>query len=223
MPNSSPFIIQPSRNFNLHPGNLFVIAAPSGTGKTSLVHAVANAMPNVIVSISYTTRPIRPGEVDGVNYHFVTNEQFNQLRAQNDFLESATIFDHQYGTSKNWVNSKLNQYDVILEIDWQGHAQIKQIFPQTIGIFILPPSFAELKRRLISRNPEQPAIIQKRLTDARETVHHINAFDYIVVNSDFGRAQQEIQSIIRAYHLQYDQQSPRLTELINELSNSTNT
>src|SRR5262245_24777909 len=138
-------------------GNLFVIAAPSGAGKTSLVKALVDSMPNITVSISHTTRPKRPGELHGKNYYFVNNAEFQRMIDHNDFLEYATIFDNLYGTSKSSVEQTLKKgIDVILEIDWQGHQQIKRLFPHAISIFILPPSLKDLQSRLIKRNQDHP-------------------------------------------------------------------
>lgn len=196
-------------------GQLFVVAAPSGAGKTSLVKAVVDATPGITVSISHTTRPIRPGEVHGVNYYFVTVTEFEQMIAHQDFLEHAIIFGNRYGTSKTWVAETLKKgIDVILEIDWQGHQQIKQLFPAAIGIFILPPSVEALRDRLINRNQDSNEVIQKRLADAHETVTHLAEFDYVVINDDFTTAQTDLKSIIAATRLKQPRQSAKHQSLI---------
>lgn len=200
-------------------GNLFVIAAPSGAGKTSLVKAVVDTLHQITVSISHTTRPMRPGEVHGINYYFIDQSEFQRMIDHHDFLEHAAIFDNSYGTSKSWVEQTLAQgMDVILEIDWQGHQQIKRLFPNAISIFILPPSFKDLEKRLVKRNQDHPDIIQKRLADVRETVSHITEFDYVIINDDFTVAQHDLKVIIEASRFLQSRQSSKFDELINNLS-----
>lgn len=200
-------------------GNLYVIAAPSGTGKTSLVKALTESLTHIAVSISHTTRSIRPGEKNGVNYFFVEKSEFKQMIERNEFLEYATVFENFYGTSKRWVDETLEAgTDVILEIDWQGHQQIKRLFPQSIGIFILPPTLTDLKERLINRNQDSAAIIEKRLADVRETVSHVNEFEYLLVNDDFDRALRDLQTIIAAGRLLTMAQLRKYARLISELS-----
>jgi guanylate kinase len=196
-------------------GQLFVVAAPSGAGKTSLVKAVVDATPGITVSISHTTRPIRPGEVNGVNYHFLTLAEFEQMIAHQDFLEHALIFGNRYGTSKTWVAETLKKgIDVILEIDWQGHQQIKKLFPDAISIYILPPSVEALRERLVNRKQDSAEIIQKRLADVHETISHLTEFDYVVVNDDFTTAQQDLKAIITATRLLQPRQSAKHKALI---------
>lgn len=203
-------------------GNLFVIAAPSGAGKTSLVKAVTDTMPGVTVSISHTTRSKRPGEIHGTNYYFIDKTEFQHMIAHQDFLEHATIFDHWYGTSKRWVEQTLEKgLDVILEIDWQGQQQIKQLFPQSISIFILPPSLTALQERLIKRNQDLPDIIQQRLADVRETVSHVHEFDYLVINDDFTMAQHELKAIIEGCRLLQKRQSSKYAHLICDLTEAS--
>ncbi|EKD70004.1 MAG: Guanylate kinase [uncultured bacterium] len=200
-------------------GNLYVIAAPSGTGKTTLVHTLVNSLDHITVSISYTTRSKRSNEIEGKNYYFIDKNEFEQRIAQHDFLEYATIFDNYYGTSKQWVEETLAKgTDVILEIDWQGHQQIKKLFPNAISIFILPPSLAALKDRLTSRNQDDPNVIKKRLADAKKTVSHIHEFDYIVINDDFQQACLDLKSIIESGRLAEKRQSIRFVKTINELT-----
>lgn len=196
-------------------GNLYVIAAPSGTGKTTLVHALLALTSKILVSISHTTRPKRPNETDGVNYHFIDQAEFQRMIDHHDFLEHAIIFDNQYGTSKSWVEKTLAEgLDVILEIDWQGHQQIKQLFPHAISIFILPPSFEDLKKRLINRNQDAPDVIKKRLANAQEAVSHISAFDYVVLNDTFEHAVHDLKVIIEAGRLLQKRQQARLRTII---------
>jgi guanylate kinase len=199
-------------------GNLYVIAAPSGTGKTTLVKALVDSMPKITVSISYTTRPKRPNEIHGVNYYFISMTEFERMIAHYDFLEHATIFDHCYGTSQNWVQQTLVQgLDVILEIDWQGHQQIKRLAPHSIGIFILPPSLNDLQNRLVKRNQDHPHIIKKRLADAQETVSHIHEFDYVVINDDFAGALHDLKAIVETGRLLQTRQTHKYAKLIDQL------
>jgi len=202
-------------------GKLYVIAAPSGTGKTSLVKALIDSLTDITVSISYTTRPKRPNEIDNVNYHFITESMFNEMIAHQDFLEYATVFEHLYGTSRSWVEKTLNQgIDVILEIDWQGCRQILSLLPETISIFILPPSLVDLATRLKNRNQDHPDIIAKRLLDVRETISHLHEFKYLVINADFDHALQDLITIIKANRLERKNQALRFAKLLSELSTS---
>lgn len=199
-------------------GNLFVIAAPSGTGKTSLVKAVVESMQGITVSISHTTRPKRPGEIDKENYYFVDKNEFQNMIKHHDFLEYASIFDNYYGTSKSWVAQTLAKgMDVILEIDWQGHQQIKQLFPLSIGIFILPPSLNALQDRLTKRNQDTAEVIKKRLADAKETITHLQEFNYLVINDDFTAAQHELKTIVEASRLLQKRQAGKHARLIADL------
>lgn len=200
-------------------GNLYVIAAPSGTGKTTLVKSLVETSKNITVSISHTTRAKRPGEIDGVNYYFVSKDAFEAAIKHHDFLEYATIFDNYYGTSKRWVEETItNGTDVILEIDWQGHQQIKRLFPSSISIFILPPSLEALEERLVTRNQDNPDIIKKRLADAQETVSHVVEFDYVVVNDDFSHALSDLKTIVAAGKLLQCHQSKKWGALIADLT-----
>ena len=199
-------------------GNLYVIAAPSGTGKTTLVKTLVDSLSKVTVSISHTTRPKRPHEIHGVNYYFVDNDEFKRRVAHGDFLEYAAIFDNFYGTSKTWVKETLwSGIDVILEIDWQGHQQIKHLFPHAIGIFILPPSLADLSDRLTKRNQDHPDIIKKRLADVKETVSHAQEFEYIVINDDFTAALYDLKIIIETGRLLQKRQLARHARLLDDL------
>lgn len=196
-------------------GRLYVVAAPSGAGKTSLVNALAKAVPNVQISISHTTRNMRPGEENGVHYFFTSKPEFEALIAEGAFLEYATVFTNYYGTSRTFVEQTLAAgRDVILEIDWQGHAQIKRLFPASIGIFILPPSMEALHERLTSRKQDSAEVIAARLADAREAVSHIGAFEYVVMNDHFNTALAELSAILSAERLRTPEQAVRYAELI---------
>ncbi len=203
-------------------GNLYVIAAPSGAGKTTLVEALVDSIPKLTVSISHTTRPKRPNEMHGINYYFINNNEFDEMIKHDDFLEHATIFDHDYGTSKRWVEDTLAKgIDVILEIDWQGHQQIKHLFPHSIGIFILPPSLEDLRTRLTKRNQDHPDVIKKRVADARETVSHIQEFEYVIVNDDFMNALQDLKMVIEAGRLSAKRQTAKYAQMIANLETMT--
>lgn len=200
-------------------GNLFVIAAPSGTGKTTLVKALVETTPDIMVSISHTTRAKREEESHGLHYYFIDKNEFQRMIDHGDFLEHAKIFDNWYGTSKTWVQETLNQgIDVILEIDWQGYQQIKAIFPATIGIFILPPSLEGLRDRLIKRNQDHPDVIRQRLEDARETVSHMREFEYVVINDNFLHALNELKIIVEASRLLQKRQAGKFFHIIKNLA-----
>lgn len=200
-------------------GNLYVISAPSGAGKTSLVKAALEAMPDTIsVSVSHTTRPKRPGEIEGTHYHFVDEATFNSMIKNQEFLEHATVFDHFYGTSRAFVEQTLRkERDVILEIDWQGCQQIQRIFPNCISIFILPPSRADLSQRLQTRSQDNATVIKQRLADAAETVSHIDEFDYVIINDDFQHALSDLRTIIAAGRLLQRRQSIKFADLLRDL------
>ncbi len=178
---------------------LYIVAAPSGAGKTSLVSALVKAVPDIQVSISHTTRAKRPNETEGTNYFFIDEPTFQNMRAQGDFLESATVFHYHYGTSKEWVLKTLNKnIDVILEIDWQGAQIIKKLIPAAIGIFIMPPSLAILEARLRGRQSDSPEVIAERLAEAAAEISHYAEFDYLVVNDDFNEALEALKAIVHA-------------------------
>jgi guanylate kinase len=201
------------------PGNLYVISAPSGTGKTSLVKALEESLPNLKVSISHTTRPQRPGEGHSKNYYFVDKKEFLHMIEGGEFLEYATVFHHFYGTSHAWVEQTLAKgLDVILEIDWQGGQQIRKKFPDCISIFILPPSLNDLSDRLKKRNQDKHEVIQERLADARETMMHIQEFDYVVINADFDHAVNDLKTILLAGRLLQKRQSIQFANLLTELA-----
>ncbi len=200
-------------------GNLYVIAAPSGAGKTTLVKAVVDSLPSITVSISHTTRAKRPNEMHGVNYYFIDKAEFERMIAHGEFLEHAVIFDHYYGTSREWVQETLAKgLDVILEIDWQGHQQIRRLFPDVVSIFILPPSIEGLKERLIKRNQDRPDIIQRRLADAKETLSHISEFDYVVINDDFMKALHDLKIIIEAGRLLCARQMAKFAKILDNFA-----
>jgi guanylate kinase len=199
-------------------GNLYVISAPSGTGKTTLVKTLIDSLPNITVSISHTTRPKRPAETEGVNYYFVEKPVFQQMIEHHDFLEYANVFNNLYGTSRSWVEKTLKRgIDVILEIDWQGAQQIQQLCPDCISIFILPPSLSAISERLMQRNQDNPDIIQKRVADAQHTVSHVVEYDYVVLNDFFENALNDLKTIILAGRLTKQRQIKKLAPLISEL------
>ena len=180
-------------------GSLFVISAPSGAGKTSLVKALIGAVDNIGVSVSHTTRPQRPGEVHGVNYHFTPREEFQAMIGRGDFLEQAEVFGNLYGTSKTWVEQTLRDgRDVILEIDWQGAQQIRRLVPDAVGVFILPPSREVLRERLTGRGTDAAEVIERRLAQAAEDMSHFAEFDYVIVNDLFDRALADLVAVVRA-------------------------
>ena len=182
-------------------GILFIISAPSGAGKTSLVAELLNNLSNIKASISHTTRDRRPGEEDAVNYHFTSREQFVEMIEQCAFLEHAEVFGNFYGTSQQWVADTLaSGEDVILEIDWQGAAQVRKLFPDSTSIFILPPSKQALRERLHKRAQDDAEVIEKRAAAATEEMSHYVEADFMVVNDDFDVALQQMISIVRAQH-----------------------
>lgn len=183
-------------------GCLFTVVAPSGAGKSSLVAALLERDRSIELSVSYTTRPPRPGEVDGREYHFVTREKFESLVAEDEFLEHAEVYGNLYGTSKKWIESKRAKgADVLLEIDWQGARAVKKLFPDMIYLYILPPSIDELERRLIKRGKDSAEVIQRRLSEAREDLKHVHKADYVIINQDFGVAVEDLVAITRACRL----------------------
>jgi guanylate kinase len=179
-------------------GKLFVITAPSGAGKTSLIDAIMRDDPSLKVSVSYTTRAPRRGERNGVDYHFVADGTFLAMQQRGEFLESAEVHGYRYGTSKQVITDALKRgEDLILEIDWQGARQVRSIYPQCVGIFILPPSVEELERRMRARGQDAEAVIARRLDSAREELSHAGEFKYAIINKDFEAAKGELAEIIR--------------------------
>ncbi|MCW8195640.1 guanylate kinase [Proteobacteria bacterium 005FR1] len=199
-------------------GILYTVSAPSGAGKTSLVNALVESTPHLRVSISHTTRKIRPGETDGVNYHFVSRDEFDGMLQRTAFLEHADVFGNLYGTSKEWVESALaSGEDVILEIDWQGAQQVRRLMPETVSIFILPPSRETLRRRLTGRGQDDPAVIEKRLAEARKEMSHYPECQYLVINDMFEEALADLKAIVRAERSRLDRQQQRQQTLLQEL------
>ena len=191
-------------------GCLFLVTAPSGAGKSSLVAQLLAADNEINLSISHTTRGPRPGEVNGREYHFVTVEEFETMRENNDFLEWAYVHGNYYGTSRKWIEEQLEAgRDVLLEIDWQGALQVKRMFPDVIGIFILPPSVDALRARLNNRATDSEEVIARRLAGAGAEMVHAGQFDYVIINEDFDRATQDLIAVVRAARLQFKVQALR--------------
>ena len=199
-------------------GCLFVLAAPSGGGKTSLVRALLEREPGMRLSISYTTRPPRPGEQDGVDYHFIDEAKFKALQAAGEFLEHAYVHGNWYATSSTWLRKEIEAgHDVLLEIDWQGARQVRKLIPEAVHIFILPPSLASLKERLEKRGQDMPDVIIRRLDAAREEMRHCGEFDYVIMNQDFARAVDDLSAIVRAARLTAPRQMVRHAHLLQRL------
>jgi len=200
-------------------GCLFIISAPSGAGKTSLVRALLQSGLNLNLSISHTTRPPRSEEINGRDYNFVSEETFRQMLVNGEFLESAEVYGNLYGTSQKWIDEAMaSGQDILLEIDCQGAKQVHQIFPQSIGIFILPPSADTLATRLKTRAQDNSEVIQKRLTAAREEVSHIVEFDYVIINNRLEEALNDLTCIVRAERLKKERQLVKYHSLITQLS-----
>lgn len=197
-------------------GTLFIVSAPSGAGKSSLIDALLkrfNLDDKLRLSVSHTTRAPRPGEIDHVSYHFITNEEFEKLIERNAFYEYAHVFDHYYGTSREIVEQWLNEgKDVLLDIDWQGARQIRRQTPDAKGIFIVPPSLEELNRRLVTRATDAPEVIEKRMSKAISEISHYNEYDYVIVNDDFDESLLNMRSIILSNRQKMDKQKYYITE-----------
>ncbi|SHE19276.1 guanylate kinase [methanotrophic endosymbiont of Bathymodiolus puteoserpentis (Logatchev)] len=201
-------------------GKLYIISAPSGAGKTSLIKKLIPITDKLMVSVSHTTRAQRPGEVNGIDYFFSSEEQFKTLIEKQAFLEYAQVFDNYYGTSQKSVEDSLKQgNDVILEIDWQGAEQIRRTLPDTISIFILPPSTEVLRERLQGRGQDSKAVIDRRMQDAVTEMSHYAEYNYLVVNDDFSHALTELKSIILANRLTIEYQQQNLSGLLIDLLN----
>jgi guanylate kinase len=199
-------------------GSLFIVTAPSGAGKTSLVKALLDALTGIEVSTSYTTRAPRAGEQNGVHYRFVDVPTFERMIGENAFLEHARVFGNYYGTARATVAAKLALgTDIILEIDWQGARQVRKLFPDAVGVFILPPSRAVLEQRLRDRKTDAAEVIARRLSEAVIEVSHHDEFDYVVVNDDFAVALDELKSIVKARRLLYQNARTRLQTLLDDL------
>ena len=201
-------------------GCLFVLAAPSGGGKTSIVRSLLEREPGIRLSVSYTTRAPRPGEQEGIHYHFVDEAAFMALKANGEFLEHAHVHGNWYATSATWLRQEVQHgHDVLLEIDWQGAQQVRRLIPEAVHIFILPPSLASLKERLEKRGQDAPDVIVRRLEAAREEMRHCGEFDYVIMNQDFARAVDDLSAIVRAARLTATRQQVRHATLIAQLLN----
>lgn len=198
-------------------GTLYIFSAPSGAGKTSLVTALLENTDNIMVSVSHTTRVPREGEVNGQHYHFIDVPTYDKMVAANDFVEHAQVFDNFYGTSQAAIEAKLAEgLDVILEIDWQGARQVRERM-QTISVFILPPSRAELENRLRGRGTDSDEIIERRMSDAISEMEHYGEYDYIVVNDDFDTALAELKAVVTSQRLHLRRQKGQLADLLGQL------
>ena len=199
-------------------GSLFLVVAPSGAGKSTLVNALLEREPNVRLSISYTTRPPRPADEDGREYHFVSVEEFMQRRADGEFLESAEVHGNYYATSRRWIEDRVRAgIDVLLEIDWQGARQVKSQFPHAVGIFILPPSFEALEARLLKRGQDTQPVIARRILAAGSEMAHAPEFDYVIINEHFETALDQLAAIVTATRLRYGSQAARHHQLFGQL------
>jgi len=200
-------------------GLLFVISAPSGAGKTSLVRALREDLGEIGVSVSHTTRPMRPGEENGRDYHYVSQDEFDDLVEQGAFVEHATVFGNSYGTSRQSIDEVRNAgQDVVLEIDWQGARQIRSIWPDCISIFILPPSRAALKERLTKRGQDDESVIANRMAKADQEMAHFKEYDYLILNDDFETARRQLASVILADRLKLDRQMKVHRDVLNLLT-----
>ncbi len=199
-------------------GLLYIVSAPSGAGKTSLVRALLAGDPLVRKSVSYTTRKQRPGELEGRDYHFVTVDAFNEMATRGEFLESALVHGNYYGTSQRRVAEATEQgYDTVLEIDWQGAAQVRRLEPSAVSVFVLPPSLAALGGRLRSRAQDTPEVIAARIAAAPDEIAHFVEFDYVIINEDFNRAARELASIVTAERLKLQRQLARRRSFFDDL------
>jgi len=202
-------------------GKIFIIAAPSGAGKTSLVNAFVPRLDRIKISVSYTTRPPRPDDEEGIDYHFIDDAEFSHMVSEHAFLEYANVYGYRYGTGKKWVTEHLRSgIDVVLEIDWQGAQQVRNLFPSTVSIFILPPSIAVLAKRLQDRQQDDPQVIETRLSKARMELNHYKEFDYLVVNDDFVTAVEDLQDIVRVERLRIAEQQQEQAKLLADLTNN---
>jgi guanylate kinase len=201
------------------PGNLFIIAAPSGAGKSSLVAALLAEDRMVRLSVSYTTRTPRPGEVNGKDYHFVNRDAFLHMAANGEFLESAEVYGNLYGTSQRWIDDTLaGGHDVLLEIDWQGAQQVRKVFTGVISIFILPPTLEALRSRLEGRKQDSPETIRRRLAAAIDDISHVVEFDYVIINNNFTDAVKDLFGIVRTQRLHLPRQLAANADLLTNLT-----
>ena len=200
------------------PGTLFIVTAPSGAGKTTLVSGLLARDPLVSLSVSYATRAPRAGEVNGQHYHFVDVPTFRALRDKGEFLEWAEVHNNYYATSKTWLESQIaSGKDILLEIDWQGAQQVRKVFPKAVGVFILPPSVEELERRLRGRGTDSEEVIARRVLGARGEMRHVAEFDYVIINEDLSAALDDLVSVVRASRLRYANQEARKPEFFHYL------
>ena len=199
-------------------GDLFIVSAPSGAGKTSLVTALLTINQQIDVSVSYTTRAPRPGEIESKDYHFVSRETFLAMAKHGDFLESAEVYGNLYGTSQSWIEAEiLSGHDILLEIDWQGAAQVRRKFPDCISVFILPPSLHALETRLKARGQDSPAVISQRLQATQDDIAHVAEFDYVIINDELDLALRQLSAIVLAAGLRRDRQLARQQNLLHQL------
>lgn len=199
-------------------GHLYIVAAPSGAGKTTLVRMLLENDPGIRLSISYTTRPPRPGEADGREYNFVDMETFRGMVARGDFLEWAEVHGNCYGTSRPWIAAEMAAgRDVLLEIDWQGAQQVRRQFPEAIGIFVLPPSLAVLRQRLTGRGTDSNEVIARRLAAAQDEMRHVTEFEYVIINDKLEQALADLLAVVRASRLRLDSQHARHSRLFADL------
>lgn len=199
-------------------GSLYIVSAPSGAGKTSLIKALLESVDGIEVSVSHTTRPMRNGEIDGQHYHFFDTETFEKGIKDGLFLEHAKVFENYYGTSQSTVKQRLaDGVDVILEIDWQGAQQIRQLIPENCSLFILPPSIEELERRLTSRNQDSDNVIARRVSQAKEDVQHFTEYDHVIVNDDFATALQALSSVFQCKRTERKKMQLRHQSLLKSL------
>jgi guanylate kinase len=202
-------------------GNIFIVAAPSGGGKTSLVDRLIACTDNMAVSVSHTTRAKRPGEVEGEHYFFVDESMFSEMVERGEFIEHATVFGHHYGTSHIQIEQRLQEgIDVVLDIDWQGALQIKQRFPHAVSIFILPPSYEALRQRLEARQQDKPEVIEGRMLRAQDEMSHYVVFDFLVVNDTFECALADLRAIVLSYRLKLTYQKYKQRKLLSLLLNA---
>lgn len=199
-------------------GNLYIVAAPSGGGKTSLVRHLVTTLDDIEISVSHTTREIRPGETDGTDYYFTSEEKFMEMVNDNAFIEHARVFNNLYGTSEAQIKERLRLgIDVVLDIDWQGAEQIKRIFPNAVSIFIIPPSIEELERRLMNRRQDKDEVVSERMRRAQDELSHYPEFDYLIVNDNFEHAAVELRAIVIANRLKIERQINKQTKLLSFL------
>jgi guanylate kinase len=195
-------------------GSLFIVCAPSGAGKSSLVNALLKEVSGLVLSVSYTTRAPRPGELDGREYHFVDRAAFAAMLARGEFLESAEVHGNAYGTSQAWISARRAEgIDIVLEIDWQGAQQVRRLFPEVIGMFIMAPSLAELERRVRTRGGDSEEAIRRRMAAASDEMSHAAEFDYVIINQDFEEAKRDMVAVVRASRLGLARQSAKHPDL----------